>query len=504
MFFRGMKYYLVSAVCIFIHIAILAQARNVETGESLAENLSPGDTATIHPDTSSKTNLFLVGAIVISGEKKTKHFVIEREIPFKVGDSVSLNKLVEQFEVARRQLMNTRLFNEVVVSLKRFVGHNVEVQVDVKERWYIFPVPYFKPIDRNLSEWAKQGYGLDRVNYGAKLSWYNFSGRNDKLKAWFITGYTQQIQFSYEQPYANKSLKHGYAVNLSYGTAKQINHITLDNEQKFFPQAKQLNLTDTLHDQLFNGQVLNEIFTTSVSYTYRPALRTRHSLRLSYNINKIDESVATLNPKYFNDGRQRIAYPELSYLVNYNNIDYVAYPLKGFIGEAGISRAGINRDMNLWQLTARGTRGWQVANKTFYGLQAYGVLKLPFDQPYYNQRVFGYGDFYLRGLEKYVIDGVAAFMVRNTMRREVLKFNIPFSLSKSHSMIPFRIFVKTYGDMGYSYNKSFTQNSLVNRMLYTGGAGVDVVTYYDIVLRFEYSCNQLGQKGLFLHFKNDF
>jgi hypothetical protein len=71
-------------------------------------------------------------------------------------------------------------------------------------------------------------------------------------------------------------------------------------------------------------------------------------------------------------------------------------------------------------------------------------------------------------------------------------------------MIPFRIFVKTYGDMGYSYNKSFTQNSLVNRMLYTGGAGVDVVTYYDIVLRFEYSCNQLGQKGLFLHFKNDF
>ena len=38
----------------------------------------------------------------------------------------------------------------------------------------------------------------------------------------------------------------------------------------------------------------------------------------------------------------------------------------------------------------------------------------------------------------------------------------------------------------------------------TGGLGVDVVTFYDFILRFDYSFNQLGQKGLFLHVKNDF
>ena len=107
----------------------------------------------------------------------------------------------------------------------------VEVQIDVKERWYLFPIPYFKPIDRNLSEWAKQDYGLSRVNYGAKLSYYNFSGRNDKLKAWFITGYTRRIEFLYEQPYADKTLKHGYGLNISYSTAKEINHITVNNQQ---------------------------------------------------------------------------------------------------------------------------------------------------------------------------------------------------------------------------------------------------------------------------------
>ncbi len=58
--------------------------------------------------------------------------------------------------------------------------------------------------------------------------------------------------------------------------------------------------------------------------------------------------------------------------------------------------------------------------------------------------------------------------------------------------------------MGYAYNKNFTNNSLTNRMLYTGGFGMDVVTFYDIILRFDYSFNQMGQKGLFFHVKNDF
>ncbi len=471
---------------------------------------SPGDVVPtpladllLRTDTSKKTT-FIISAIEITGDKKTKPYIIEREIPFKAGDSISLNELVKKFDVARRQLMNTRLFNDVVVSLKGFKGYMVEVLIEVKERWYLFPIPYLKPIDRNLAEWAKQGYGLRRVNYGAKLSWYNFTGRNDKLKAWFVTGYTRQIEFSYEQPYANKSLNHGYGVNISYATAKEINHNTADNEQKFIPVLNPLDAADSARRSLFNGQVLNELFNVSLSYTYRPAIRTRHSVRLNYTFNRIDKAVALLNPKYFNNGERSIAYPELSYTIDYNNIDFVAYPLNGLIGEAGITRKGINSSMNLWRFHVKGTRGWKIANKTYLGVEGFATVKLPFDQPYINQRLFGYGEFYLRGLEKYVIDGVAGFMARNSLRRELFNFSVPFVHSKSHSRIPFRIYAKTYGDIGYSYNKTFLHNSLVNRMLYTTGAGIDVVTFYDFAFRFEYSYNQLGQKGLFVHFKNDF
>ena len=64
--------------------------------------------------------------------------------------------------------------------------------------------------------------------------------------------------------------------------------------------------------------------------------------------------------------------------------------------------------------------------------------------------------------------------------------------------------LKTYADVGYSHNKNTFGSSLENRMLYTTGAGVDLISFYDFVLRFEYSFNQLGENGIFLHIKNDF
>ena len=221
---------------------------------------------------------------------KPRPISLERELPFKTGDSVALDELVSQFDLGKQRLMNTRLFNEVVISLKGFDGYQVSIRIEVKERWYLFPVPYFKPIDRNLQEWSKKGYDLKRTNYGAKLDYYNFTGRNDKLKAWFITGYSRQIEFSYEQPNADKSLKHGYGIGVSYATSREINHLTLNNEQKFIPY-KPSNEPDTLNRHLFTGQVLSEIFSMNLSYTYRPAIKTRHLFRISYNRNRIDDAV---------------------------------------------------------------------------------------------------------------------------------------------------------------------------------------------------------------------
>jgi len=160
--------------------------------------------------------------------------------------------------------------------------------------------------------------------------------------------------------------------------------------------------------------------------------------------------------------------------------------------------------MHLTQLYAKTVRAWPLGKKFFFVTQNMGLLKLPFNQPFFNQQLLGYGEFYIRGLEKYVVDGVTGGLVRNTVLKELFNFSLPFIRGSSHDRIPFRIFAKTYVDGGYVYNKYVTTNSLVNRFLYSGGAGVDVVTFYDFVFRFEYSFNQLGERGFFFHIKNDF
>lgn len=431
---------------------------------------------------------FVLGEIIITGNKRTKNFIIERELPFKSGDSIYLPDLVKKFEIARRQLINTRLFIEAVVALKSVRGYFVDVVIDVKERWYIFPIPYVKPVDRNLTEWAKQGYGSDRLNYGFKFTHYNVSGRNDKLRLWLITGYSKQIQFQYDQPYADKTLKHGYKLSFSYASNKEFNYATINNQQQFSDSLGGINT-----------------WSGSLEYNYRPALKTFHSLRLGFTHLNIDKAVLGANPKYYKGGENNINIPELSYTLRHFNVDYIPYPLNGWMGEVSLLKKGIHSYTEMWQIGAKLTKATDLGKKWSFNWETKGVLKLPFDQPFYNTMMFGYQDMYLRGLEKYVIDGVGGIMSKQSIRKELFRFNIPtFISSGAHAKIPFRVFAKAYADAGYSYNKVAPQNSLTNKMLYTTGFGLDVVTFYDFIFRFDYSFNQLGQNGLFLHLKNEF
>ena len=480
------KYYWVLLNLLCCHVFLRAQSGLPDS--SIASSVASVTSSLPSSAQNNNATLFIVGKITIEGNKRTKPYIIERELPFKRGDSIYLPELVKGFETSRRQLMNTTLFNDVMVALQSFRGYYVDVIISVKERWYIFPLPYLKPVDRNLTEWATQGLGFDRLNYGFKFTHYNFTGRNDKLKLWLITGYTKQIQFQYEQPYADKHLKHGYKVGVTYAFNKEVNYQTISNKQHFI---------DTLSG--------TKKWTANIEYTYRPKIKTIHAFRIGFVHQQVDSQIIALNPKYFNSFDNKISYPEISYSLSYNNVDYIPFPLTGWSGEVSLLRRGVNSEVDMWQLGGKLTRSWRVAKKTYFGSQIFGVIRAPFNQPFINQRMLGYSDLYVRGLEKYVIDGVAATLLRQTLRYELFNFTVPtFVKSRSHDEVPFRIYPKVFFDYGYVYNKYFTNNSLVNRPLYSAGIGVDIVSFYDFVLRLDYSFNQLGENGLFLHLKNEF
>lgn len=432
----------------------------------------------------------IIADIQITGYKKTKPYIIEREFPFQVGDHILRSNLDAKLERCRSNIMNTSLFVEVNVTSK-IQGELVFINIQVKERWYIFPIPYFKFVDRNINEWLVKYKGsLNRVNYGVKFMYNNVGGRNDKLNLWLLNGYSQQVLFRYDQPMADKSLKYGFDIGFAFSRTKEMNiTTTADNKQQFYKEE----------------DFINEYFNINSAITYRPAIKTKHYLRLGYTRSRItSDSFFTISPNYFGDGARSISYPEISYTINHFNVDYIPYPNKGFIFKGSFAKKGFNREMNVWQLNAVSSYTIPLKFKSALHLQAAGMLKLPFDQPFYNKRLFGYGEMYMRGLEYYVVDGVAGFIGRATLRKEVLNFNIkPPIVVKGHNKIPIRVLLKTYGDLGYAYDREPVGN-LSNKLLKTYGIGVDVITFYDFIIRFEYSFNQLNNNGLFLHSKGDF
>ncbi len=447
------------------------------------------------PDTLTPTidPVYTVGPIIIKGNKKTREFIILREIPFRTGEQYSLSVLTKKFDDAQRQLLNTSLFHTAEIVIRNIDSNIVTVAVIVKERWYFFPSPYFKPVDRNLNQWiVEQKASLSRVNYGLKFIYYNFTGRHDKFKGSFGAGYTKQFAIGYERPYIDRKLRLGFSTGFSMSRNKEVNYNTVEDKQVFVKDE---------------NKFLNRYTNLYAILTYRRKIKTRHSAGLMYTHGEISDTVVTLNPSYYKTGSHIISYPEFVYTMSYFDVDFIPYPTKGYAALISFYKKGFDKNVNVWQFGVQGSGSWHIGKRSFINVGVYGGLKLPFKQPYYHQRFLGYGDIYMQGYEYYVVDGVAGGYLKAGVYKELVHFKVKVPVlkkGKDPHFIPFRIVGKTFGNTGYVHNPQPGDNQLSNRMLYSGGFGIDIITFYDIVVKLEYSFNQLGENGLFLHRKSIF
>ena len=80
-----------------------------------------------------------IRSITIQGNNKTKNYIIQRELPYRIGSIVSADSLEAMNTLAQHQLVNTSLFNEVKVESIMVDSTTADVLIHVKERWYLFP-----------------------------------------------------------------------------------------------------------------------------------------------------------------------------------------------------------------------------------------------------------------------------------------------------------------------------------------------------------------------------
>lgn len=435
--------------------------------------------------------VYTIGSIELKGNKQTKNYIIFREVTFKEGNTYKPNELTNALSLTQKQLINTLMFNEVLVYVSSLRANIATVKIEVKERWYLLPLPYFKIVDRNFNQWwFDHKRDLNRVNYGIKFTHDNLSGRKDKLSIDLVNGYNQQVFIGYNQPFSDKKLKQGFSVVMFYNRQREMNYNTINNKQAFLKLPHFVRESKGINFQ----------------YTYRPDSKYRFSANIGLNDENVLDTIVKLNPNYYGNNKSAISFFSIAAGLKYNNVDYIPFPQKGLIYEFYLYNRGFSKQMNLFSFTAEATYAIKFSKANFVQFHNWlNIRAKATDQPFINQSLLGYGDVFLRGMESYVVDGTMGFLSNTTIYQKLFTyiFKNPFKI-KNHEKIPFTFYIKAFGDMGYVKNTTTNANSFTNSFLYTKGVGIDVLSLYDFVFRLEYSFNQFGQSGFGIRARGDF
>jgi outer membrane protein assembly factor BamA len=375
----------------------------------------------------------------------------------------------------------------------------LDVTVTMKERWYWFVYPVFDLADRNFNEWFyDRGHDFRRTIYGLRLSNRNLTGHADRLGLVAQAGFTRLLSASYAWPYLDKAQTLGLSALVSYATNRDVAYASLGDKLAY------LSIDGELRQRTYAGLTL----------TRRQGFYRFHALGVAISNNSVSDTVARLNPNYFGNGQTRQRYLQLGYSFSYDRRDNVVYPLRGVFAGASINQTGLWPDSGprITDLGLTLTRYWPLskpgAAQRFFvagGLRA--AVSLADRIPYYNLRGLGYGNDLVRGYELYVINGQQFLLSKNS-----LKFQL-FNVRKYYRWVPLRQFntvpiaayLSLYADAGYVRSTGIEQyrSTLANRLLFGGGAGIDVVTFYNLVFRLNASVNREGQRGFFFNLSRD-
>jgi len=455
----------------------------------------PDSLATEVPD-SINNKTVQIERIFLIGNKRTKEFIILRELDFKEGEFYNKLDLINNLKANRNKVYNTRLFNSVDIRIIDIAPDKVDILVSVSERWYLFPIPVLDFADRNLNDWIRnQDADLSRLIYGLRLYQYNVRGRNERLRLSFTAGFENSFGISYRFPYIDKNRKIGFNLDVGYRENKNLAVYTLDHVQQFVESE----------------QVLRREISGAVSFSYRPSFYNFHGISLSYRDREVSDTIVVANENYFNDSSQIQRYLTLSYSFTRDKRDIAAYPLNGYFFNTAINKYGLGivGDLNQFDLTATYARYMNLGKRFYLSTLLQGYTSAPKNQPYANFRGLGFGRWFVRGYEVYLIEGQHYALNKWTLKWQLLNtvfFAGKFIKMEQFNTIPFAIYLKTYVDGGYVSNTIPYPNSdrLSDKFLAGYGFGIDLVTYYDITVRFEYSFNNNGDSGIFFGIMNEF
>ncbi len=435
------------------------------------------------------TGFTTIRKISVTGNDKTKEYIITRELRFVEGDRVSNAVLEEELQKSRNNVYNTNLFTTVEFETTLIDSTSLDLVIKLEERWYVWPSFTLKPIDRNLVDWwTNRDKDFSRVRFGPRLDIYNVRGRKESLRFIGLFGFDRRFLFQYSIPYIDKNQKHGIILGGSSILNKKMPYETIDHVNNFIRDTS--DIVNQVNAEAWSGYFI---------YSYRPSYYDYHYLTFQAYDMTISSDIAELNPNYFGNGSTKQTAMALSYSYVSDKRDNRNYPLSGTYKLGIIEKLGLGffNDVDIWRLTFQYQYFKNISPKWYVSTSFGGQITSP-DAPYFNYTQFGEENYYVRGFEQFIVEGPHNVLTRNSIKREIFqtKFNLGRMMPiKKFKKIPFAIYAKAFVDAGYvvNYDNYEVNSRLTDKPLYSLGIGLDLVMLYDITLRLEYSYNSEGQ-----------
>lgn len=435
-------------------------------------------------------NHIVIDAVELTGNKTTKDFIILRELPFSVGDTLPVSDFPEQLRLAKENLNNLLLFNFLEITPLASVDNPelITLVIQVEERWYIWPLIEVKLEERNLSTWL-QNWDFKKITIEAGARIDNFLGLKHKLVVAVHGGYQWGAFLGYRDISLDRKGKHFMSMDMQWNVSHNLDVFTSEDKPARF------NIPDI---------ILEKSLESRINYSYRPNIRTIHNISVVHEYTVLADTVLRMNPHYWgNELLSRNAF-KLNYRYRLDQRDYHPYPLNGYFLQAGLNTY-ITSDATVRyaQLNVGLQYFKQLAGSRWYVSSVFsGAASLSNAQAFILEKAIGYDNNMLRGYEYTVADGQSFAISNNTLKYNLLKkktFTLNWlSFLPKFSKIHLAVYANAHFDMGYVHNKwDYHRNVLSNQFLYAGGLGLDFVTYYDMVLGIDYSVNKQCQNGFF-------
>ena len=400
-----------------------------------------------------------IDSIRIEGNEATKDFIILRELTFQTGDSVSGKTL----RFNRERVFSLRLFNQVEFKIENTTDKNILV-IKLIESWYLYPLPLFRIQDGDIK----------KSTYGVNLSYRNFRGRNESLRAAIGFGYDPFYSLSYENPAL--SFEQGIGLSFAFAFVKSSN--------------KSENAKSIVGEDFTNKMYLQSISLSKIFNQFNIGF-------LTVGFNYIETPYAQQGITASGKNIDRVPFAGVSYI--YDSRDLKLFSENGLYTFASFNHNGFSiNDINYNQfdidfreyrkIVDNLAAKWRVKYRTAFG----NVV------PFYDYSYLGYFD-YVRGHFHDIREGKSFILTSFEMSYPILRewnfhIKIPF-LPESLTSARIGIYLTSFFDTGDAFDRN---DRLAIKNLYYGyGFGITFLFLPYNALRLEYALNENG-KGEFV------